>query len=85
MKNRAKKPDCLPLWIANIQRVELDSHGYSKVGRWYFGTGLNVYSFELRSDEGRTLQTEYVRAKTKHGVVSAAQKQWPGIQGVKRI
>jgi hypothetical protein len=92
MKHTYKNPTDDILWIANIKKIRLDKNycitsrdAHGKTYKIFWGKGLPLYSYSLRTNSGRTISTEYVRAKSIHHVLSAAREYWPTIQGVKDL
>jgi hypothetical protein len=89
---RTKHPIDIVLWVANIKKVRLDKDHCVR-GRQvdkqpykiYWGPGLPVYSYELRTSTGRTISVEYIRAKNIRHVLPRIQEYWPSVQGVKTI
>lgn len=86
IRQQYKRPDDLELWAANIRRIYVNKGGYDEFGG-YWGVGLPIFSFDLRSINGRTISTETVRAKSIRNVhlLAAIRKQWPTVKGVKRL
>ena len=90
----SKQPDDLPLWVANLKKIKLSKNGYALglkkdingvIYHPYFGKGLTVYQFDLRTDSGRTIGTEYIRARNPTNALNKIKKFWPTVKGVKLI
>jgi hypothetical protein len=94
MRNQRQKKQPLDtdLWIADIKKVRLDKNycttnkdAYGKTYKIYWGKGLGLYSYNLRTKSGRTISVEYVRAKSIHHVLIEAKKYWKTLREVKNI
>ena len=85
-------PDSLPLWVANITKVKLDkqfmsSHidAYKKPYKRYWGPRVTVYQYDIRTQSGRTITTEYITARNPRQALTRIRVYWPSVVGVKLI
>jgi hypothetical protein len=84
-----KRPADLPLYVADLRHVKLDKDyctthidAYNKRYKMYWGKGLAVYRYSLRTQSGRTISTEYIRARSPKHAVMRIKETWPTTLGV---
>lgn len=92
-----KQPVDLPLWIADLRLVKLTKHGFARGQEnhksknqegnkaAYWGPGLPVYVYNLRTERGRTISKEYIRARNPRDAIKRIREYWPSVQGIKSI
>jgi hypothetical protein len=89
---RSKQPLDTDLWISDIKKVRLDKNycvtkkdAYGKTYKQFYGKGLGLYSYSLRTKSGRTISIEHVRAKSVRHVLDEAKKYWKTLRGIKDL
>ena len=87
-----KKPEDLPLWVADLKLVKLNKNGFeignARKGKRqpYWPPGLPVYSFKLRCASGRTItDTEYIRARNPRDAYRRIRVYWPTVEGIRDV
>lgn len=91
-----KKPDMLPMYIANITNIHLKD-GYEVGVRFvretkvriitkkYWGKGLPLYKYDLRFESGNKYDTLYMRARGRKDLIKRIKEQYPNVIGIKEI